>query len=102
MLKFDNWSYQILITPVTCSQENDLEISIEALLRTREKLFEATSSSILLAQSDQKELYDRKYMPNVLQIGTKELKEKTLQKQRAKAVKRMIIGLVHTDILAKA
>ena len=56
--------------------------SIEAHLRTREKLYEATSSSILIAQSEQKELYDRKHMPNVLQIGTKELKENTLQKQR--------------------
>ena len=62
--------------------ENDLEISVEAYLRTREKLFEATSSSILLAQSEQKELYDRKHMPNVLQIGTKVLKENTHQKQR--------------------
>ena len=62
--------------------ENDLEFSVEALLKTREKLFEATSSSILLAQSEQKELYDRKHMPNVLQIGTKVLKENTLRKQR--------------------
>ena len=83
--------------------ENDLEFSVEALLKTREKLFEATSSSILLAQSEQKELYDRKHMPNVLQNGTKVLKENTRRKQRKGGIKLMIVGLAHillTDILA--
>ena len=70
------------------SEESDFhmnsEVSIvaEALLNTREKLFEATGLNISLAQREQKELYDRKHNPNELQVGTTVLKENTHQKQR--------------------
>ena len=48
-------------------------------LRTREKLFEATSSSILLAQSEQKELYDRKHM--YCRLVEREHSSKTTQRR---------------------
>jgi len=62
--------------------ESDMSIVIEALLQTREKLFEATGLNISLAQREQKELYDRKHNPNELQVGTTVLRENTRQKQR--------------------
>ena len=62
--------------------ESDMSIVIEALLQTREKLFEATGLNISLAQREQKELYDRKHNPNELQVGTTVLTENTRQKQR--------------------
>ena len=62
--------------------ESEMSIAIEALLQTREKLFEATGLNISLAQREQKELYDRKHNPNELQDGTIVLNEYTPQKQR--------------------
>ena len=62
--------------------ESEMSIVIEALLQTREKLYEATGLNISLAQREQKELYDSKHNPNELQVGTTVLKENTRQKQR--------------------
>ena len=62
--------------------ESETSIMIEALLQTREKLYEATDLNISLAQREQKELYDRKHNPNELQVGTTVLKESTRRKQR--------------------
>ena len=62
--------------------ESETSIVIEALLQTREKLYEATGLNVSLAQREQKELYDRKHNPNELQVGTTVLKESTRQKQR--------------------
>ena len=61
--------------------ESEMSIVVEALLQTREKLFEATGLNISLARRQQKELYDRKHKPNELQVGTTVLKENTHQKQ---------------------
>ena len=62
--------------------ESEMSIVIEALLQTKEKLYEATGLNISLAQREQKELYDSKHNPNELQVGTTVLKENTRQKQR--------------------
>ena len=62
--------------------ESEMSIVIEALLQTREKLYEATGLKISLAQREQKELYDRKHNPNELQVGTTVLNEKLVKKQR--------------------
>ena len=62
--------------------ESEMSIVIEALLQTREKLYEATGLKISLAQREQKELYDSKHNPNELHVGPTVLKENTRQKQR--------------------
>ena len=54
--------------------ESEMSIVIEALLQTREKLYEATGLNISLAQREQKELYDRKRTPNELQVWHYSLK----------------------------
>ena len=61
--------------------ESEMSIVIEALLQTREKLFEATRLNISFAQIEQKVLHDRKHNPNELQVGTTVLNENTPQKQ---------------------
>ena len=61
--------------------ESERSIVIEALLQTREKLFEAIGLNISLAQRVQKELYDKKHNPHELQDGTTVLKDNTRQKQ---------------------
>ena len=55
---------------------------IDQLLQSREEAFKDAEANIALAQKQQKETYDRKHQPPVMQLGSKVLLENTAQKQR--------------------
>ena len=63
-------------------EEEDLDQRICTLLASRKKAFKEVEANIKVAQTNQKETYDRKHQPQVLLEGTEVLLENTYQKQR--------------------
>ena len=63
-------------------QDDDIEQTVAALLKSREVAFEKAKENISKAQKAQKETYDRKHVQSELPLGTKVWLENTAQKQR--------------------
>ena len=59
-----------------------LDEVIDALIKSREKVFKDAEVCIKRAQNKQKETYDRKHQPSGIAIGAQVLLENTAQKQR--------------------
>lgn len=64
------------------SDQDDIDQRIQMLLASREVSFKEANNNITCAQKKQKELYDRKHLPDVLPEGTEVLLENTKDKQR--------------------
>ena len=62
--------------------EEDLEATIQVLLKRREQVFEKAEKSIKHAQRKQKETYYHKHTPEELPVGTEVMVENTAQKDR--------------------
>ena len=63
-------------------EEVILDEVIDALIKSREKVFKVAEVCIKRAQKKQKETYDRKHQPSGIAIGAQVLLENTAQKQR--------------------
>ena len=63
-------------------QEVDIDSVIQALIASRDRVFQKAESCITSAQKRQKETYDRKRQPGEIAVGTQVLLENTAQKQR--------------------
>ena len=55
---------------------------IDQILQSREEAFKKAEANIAIAQKKQKETYDKKHQPPVLELGSKVLLENTAQKQQ--------------------
>ena len=64
------------------NSEDDIDGILGQFLSSRERTFKTVEENIKAAQDSQKETYDRKHQPQVLQVGTEVLLENTKQKQR--------------------
>ena len=70
------------ITATDEEQEVDIDSVIQALIASRDRVFQKAESCITSAQKRQKETYDRKRQPGEIAVGTQVLLENTAQKQR--------------------
>ena len=61
---------------------NAISARIDQLLQSREEAFKETETNIPIAQKKQKETYNRKHRPPVLELESKVLLENTAQKQQ--------------------
>ena len=61
---------------------NAMSARTDQLLQSREEAFKEDDANIAIAQKNQKETYERKHQPPVLELESKVLLENTAQKQR--------------------
>ena len=61
---------------------NAISARIDQILQSREEAFKKAEANIAIAQKKQKETYDKKHQPPVLELGSKVLLENTAQKQQ--------------------
>ena len=73
-----------VLSPSNAPDENapNVDTAVQALIKSREKVFKKADSNILSAQKKQKEINDRKHQPDEIAVGTEVLLENTAQKQR--------------------